>query len=313
MLVFAPIDPRHDRWPMSIFRTDIWRTGVVRAPIAAIRDVGSLAPFSIRWLPNPGSFRFLADPFGLWRDGKLHVFVEHYDYRTRKGIINLLILNGNLDVLEQGTVLSEPWHLSYPFVFEAEGETWMLPEAHRSGRLTLYRARRFPWIWEPVPEFLFPCAAIDATPVRVKDGWWMFYAPPFPKTERTTALRMARADSLTGPWEDMFPLSVRRDVGSGRLGGTPIVEKDSMTLPMQDCRDTYGGAVQLLRLSLPLADRPSFTMGPRLTAPLSASPFVEGMHTLSGAGDVTLIDTKQIVRNASRRLLMDVRHRLSRI
>ncbi|WP_439127045.1 glucosamine inositolphosphorylceramide transferase family protein, partial [Rosenbergiella collisarenosi] len=82
----------------------------------------------------------------------------------QRGYIEAFVLDQNFRVLEKRTVLKEDWHLSYPYVFEAEGEIWMLPEGYKSGRLTLYKAIEFPWRWQAEPRFSFPEAAIDATP-----------------------------------------------------------------------------------------------------------------------------------------------------
>ncbi|AQS86600.1 MAG: hypothetical protein ABF876_01830 [Acetobacter aceti] len=297
---------------MSIFRTDIWRVGVVQAGFSDICVKGSLDPFAIRWLPNPGRYRFLADPFGIWRDDRLHIFAEYYDYRTRKGEIHLLILNRALEIIQQGQVLSEPWHLSYPFIFEADGETWMLPEACRSGKLTLYRARRFPWEWEAVPEFRFPHAAIDASPIFAGGAWWMFYAPSSPHSDRMTALRLARADTLLGKWEDVSTQPLRRGLGSSRMGGTPRLVDGQLILPMQDCTETYGGAIRLLKTGIPHDDSMSFQESFRITAPQDARPFTAGLHTFSAAGDVTLIDAKRILRNAPIRAGIDLRHHIGK-
>ncbi len=127
---------------------DIWRAGIVSATMPTILARGSVAGLPVTWLPSPGPLRYLADPFGLWRDGRLHVFTELYDYRVRVGAIEAMVFDAGFRLLEQRRVLAEPWHLSYPFVFEAEGETWMLPEANRSRTLTLYRAVEFPFRWE---------------------------------------------------------------------------------------------------------------------------------------------------------------------
>ncbi len=297
---------------MSIFRTDIWRVGVVQAGFSAICRAGSLDPFAIRWLPNPGPYRFLADPFGIWRDDRLHIFVEHYDYRTRKGEIHLLLLNQELEIIQQGKVLSEPWHLSYPFILEADGETWMLPEACRSGKLILYRARRFPWEWEAVPEFHFPHAAIDASPIFTAGAWWMFYAPSSPHSDRMTALRLARADTLLGRWTDVSTQPLRRGAGSSRMGGTPQIVDGQLILPMQDCTTTYGGAIRLLTTATDPDQSMTFQEGFRITPPKSAHPFTAGLHTLSAAGDVTLIDAKRILRNVPARAGMDLRHHLGK-
>src|SRR4051812_16013470 len=143
-------------------RCDIWRVGIARTPIATIAARGGIDPGAIAWLPEEAPFRFLADPFGMWRDDRLHLFAEAYDYRTRHGVIDVVTLDTDLRPIGRETVLRAPWHLSYPFVFEAEGATWMLPEAHKSGALTLYRAADFPRGWEVVTQIALDVVPIDA-------------------------------------------------------------------------------------------------------------------------------------------------------
>ena len=184
---------------MDMLVTEIWRVGVVRAPIEQIAAAGTLDGFTIKWIEADRSLCFLADPFGLWRDGYLYLFAEAYDYRTRRGNIVAWKLDADLNVLEHRTVLDEPWHLSYPNVFEADGEIWMLPEGYKSGTLSLYRAVEFPWRWEKESGFSFPCAAIDPSPLYADGRWWMFYTPPAPKAARTSALMLATARSCLAP------------------------------------------------------------------------------------------------------------------
>lgn len=125
-------------------RKDIWHVGIVNSPLQHILAQGTLEGLPVVWTPPMRRFCFRADPFGLWRDDRLYVFVEDYDYRVRVGSIDVLIYDKSLHLLEQRKVLQTPWHLSYPYVFEADGHTWMLPEAFRSGKLTLYRCKHFP-------------------------------------------------------------------------------------------------------------------------------------------------------------------------
>lgn len=54
----------------------------------------------------------------------------------------------------QQVVLHEPFHLSYPFVFFHDGYYWMIPEAHQSNQIRLYRATFFPTQWEFVKPLL---------------------------------------------------------------------------------------------------------------------------------------------------------------
>ena len=278
-------------------RTDIWRLGLVKASLETILRAGDLSPFDIVWGPQEPAFAFLADPFGLWRDDVLHVFAEAYDYRSRHGVIHLLRYDGTLTLLDRWRVLSEPWHLSYPQVFEAEGETWMLPEAFRSGTLTLYRAKCFPYAWERVTTIPLDEPAIDATPFRHDGLWWLAYSPSRLKSARQARLHLAYAERLTGPWTAHPGNPVRIDRSSARPGGTAVVGDDSVVLPMQDCTRTYGGAIRPLRISRLSPDAFEAETSPPIRAPLSAWPEIDGLHTLSAAGDVTLIDVKRIDRS----------------
>ncbi|MBI1199413.1 MAG: formyl transferase [Phenylobacterium sp.] len=264
----------------------------------AIARHGGLAEAKVHWLAETPNATFLADPFGVWRDGRLQLFVEAYDYRTRRGVIQWMELDGELRPSPPVTVLSEPWHLSYPQVFAAEGEMWMLPEAHRSGGLTLYRAADFPRIWEPAARLRLDTPAIDATPFRHGGLWWLAYSPDGPQRWKQGRLHLAFAEGLLGPWRPHPGNPVRVDLASSRPGGTPFMLDGRLRLPVQDCTRTYGGAIRLLEILELTIDRFEARAGPPLRPP-SAGPYRNGLHTLSGCGDVTLFDVKRIDRSLS--------------
>ena len=274
-------------------RKDIWRPGIIHAPFDAILAAGSIEGFACTWLPPVGSFRFLADPFGLWREGKLHVFVETYDYRDRIGAIEVLTYDADFRLIARADALHEPWHLSYPTIFEAEGETWMLPEAHRSGGLTLYRAVDFPTRWEAARRIELDHVAVDATPLFHDGLWWLFYTSASCKPDKTSALHIAFAERLAGPWTAHPMNPVRVDVTSSRPGGTAQVIGGQVVLPVQDCCFTYGGAIRPLRFTTLTPDRVEAEASAQITAPAGFTPYTEGLHTLSAAGDFTLIDVKR--------------------
>jgi hypothetical protein len=283
---------------------DLWRCAIVRGTADAIMRDGPEAG-DVVWLPDmpPGCFR--ADPFGLWRDGRLHVFAEAFDHNVRIGHVDLLIYDSALTLLDCRTVLRRPWHLSYPLVFEADGETWMLPEAYGSGTLTLYRARRFPDDWEAICAIPLDGAAIDATPVFHDGLWWLFYAPSRDKAARRAHLHVAWSHALTGPWHPHPGNPVLVDPGGARPGGTVRRRDGALILPVQDCRATYGHAIR--DLVIDRLDQGGFAAhhGARLAAPDWMAPCSDGLHTLSEAGPVTLIDVKRMdasLRGKTRRL-----------
>ncbi len=293
------------------FRKAIWRTGIARAAAADILRHGTLDDVPIVWLPTGRRFTFLADPFGLWRDDVLHLFVEAFEYRDRIGRIDVLRFDRDLALIDHRPCLAEPWHLSYPFVFEAEGDTWMMPEAHRSGTLTLYRATDFPFGWEKVTALPLDTPAVDASPFYFEGRWWLFYAASHGKAARQSHLHLAYADRITGPWTPHPGNPVRIDRASARPGGTPLLIGGRPVLPMQDCTKSYGGAIRPLTVTCLTPDRFAAEAGAAMLPPPSAAPFVDGLHTLSACGDVTLIDAKWFDCSPAG-LLVDVRRRLRR-
>lgn len=65
----------------------------------------------------------MADPFLLQRGGQLYLFYETKDAGSGRGQIGVAASgDGGATFRHLAVVLSAPWHLSYPFVFEHEGE-----------------------------------------------------------------------------------------------------------------------------------------------------------------------------------------------
>jgi hypothetical protein len=274
-------------------RKDIWRCGIIPASLPQILQSESLDGWPLTWLPGSGDLRYLADPFGIWRQNQLYVFAEHFDYRDARGRIALSVYDSALTLLDQALVLSEPWHLSYPYVFEAEGVIWMLPESFESGALWLYRAVDFPKRWERSVRIELDAIPLDATPYHDGERWWLFYAPAFPQDARLTHLHVAWSLTLEGPWHSSEANPVFVDKKGARPGGTPFRFEDSLLLPVQSCVDTYGAAIRMVRIDRLVPDAVDLSVISEWRAPSSAIPYLDGCHTMSGAGPFTLIDVKQ--------------------
>ncbi len=287
--------------------TDIWQTGIVHRAIGEVMARG-LDDAEVTWLAETGPFRFNADPFGLWHDGLFTVLVEYYDYRDKKGEIHFHSYDHDFQPVASGAALRRPYHLSYPALIRDGGEIYMLPEAHRSGKLTLYRAERFPDRWAPAADFDFP--AIDASVIQHDGLWWMFYSLPGPDRRAMRELHVACAEALTGPWRQHAGNPVREGLDSTRPGGLPFVHDGALHLPVQDCTGTYGAALNVLRIDELMPDRFAASPVRRFTPGLHPG-YPDGLHTLSAAGDVTLVDVKRLDR--SPRLWVDLQRRLRRL
>lgn len=277
---------------------DIWRSGFVRRSLSSVTATAGINASEVTWLPDSGPFQYVADPFGIERDGVLTVFVEAFDYRVRRGEIHFYQYDGENALVAQGVALTEPVHLSYPSLIEDGGELYMLPEGYKAGGLNLYRCVRFPDVWEPVQQIM-DVPAIDATVVKHGDKWWAFYALPGPDDRAMRELHVAYADELTGPWTPHAANPVRSGFGGSRPGGTAFVHNGDLHLPMQDCISTYGAAINLLRIDVLTPNSFGATVVGRFEPTELLADHEDGFHTLSGMGDVTFVDVKSIRHSSS--------------
>jgi hypothetical protein len=297
-------------------RSDFWQVGIVPAAVGEI-DPASLAALRSRvaWLPQAGDWRYLADPFGLIRDGALHVFVEAFDYRSKHAVIERHELDaGDLRWRGKTTVLARPFHLSYPFVFEHRGATYMVPESHQAGEIALYKARDASLDHWERQQALLAVPGADASLIEHGGRWWMFYALVGPGGRDQRELHLAHAPDLFGPWQVCEANPVRVDRGGARPAGRPFLDADGMVLlPVQDSSAGYGSATRLLRMAELRPDRVRIEPVPgRLTGDLVSDGHRAGFHTLSACGPLTLIDVKRIDRSRVRQWL-DLKRRARRL
>jgi hypothetical protein len=298
-------------------RSDFWQVGIV--PLA-VEDVDARHLSAVRerivWLPEAGPWRYLADPFGLVRGNALHVFVEAYDYRVKRAVIERHEFGlADLAWRRQATVLARPFHLSYPQVFEHEGEVWMVPETHQAGEIALYRATDESLDnWERECALLGGLPGADASLVEHSRRWWMFYTLVGPGGRDQRELHVAHSPALAGPWTPLAVNPVRVSREGARPAGRPFVGRDGvLALPVQDSSNGYGGATRLLRFPVLTPERVVVEAGlERLTGDLASDSHTEGLHTLSGCGEFTLIDVKRIDRSRVRQWL-DFKRRLRRL
>jgi hypothetical protein len=285
-------------------KTDLWQVGLAPALITNLLEPASLAAMreKIVWLPDPGPWRYLADPFGVQRPDATHVFVEAFDYRTKHAVIEHHEFSPDLIWQGKRTVLAGAVHLSYPFIVEDGGEVFMIPESQRNKEIALYRARNFPGDWVRETALLTGIPGAEASLIRYAERWWMFFTVVGPQARDQRELHVAYADRLTGPWHLHPQNPILDDRAGARPGGTPFVGSDGLViLPVQDCSGTYGGAIRFLRFTTLETDHITVEhLTSRLTGGLVSSTHQDGMHTFSACGDLTLIDTKRISRSLGR-------------
>src|SRR5262249_48419621 len=193
---------------------------------------------------------FVADPFLIERGGVWHLFFEALFERGEIGLAPSRDLRAW--AFPRGLALREPFHLSYPHVFEHEGEIFMTPESFAAGAVRLYRANPFPREWEHVAD-LVPGTLADPTPFFFGGRWWMFACP---RPQHHDALALFTAPALAGPWSE-HPASpiITGDRRDARPAGRVIAAGGALYRFAQDCVPRYGHAVRAFEITTLAPDR----------------------------------------------------------
>lgn len=270
----------------TLFRTPHWRVGWRRLDGPDLWASASLGGTQWQTLPDPG-VRFFADPIAFTHAGRTVLFVEDFDHARQKGVISAVAFAATGPSGPACCVLEEPWHLSYPFVIEADGAVWMIPESCANREIALYRADPFPTRWIKETTLIRDVRAVDSTVVTHDGRYWLLTtlesAP-----DRFSDLHLFSAPRLTGPWRPHRLNPVLRDARAARSAGPIVTRGDRLWRPVQDCGERYGAALGLAEITR--MDDDGYRQVVRTT--LAPCPEWPGrrLHTLSQAGGFEFID-----------------------
>jgi hypothetical protein len=282
---------------LLLFR-DQWNIGIIEAPITSLMRSGSI---KVRWVRQPLRDRYLADPFAASLDGRIVLAFENYRVRNRRGSIAAARMqDGGLGPIR--TVIEEKNHLSYPFLVAHEGRLYCIPETNEAGEVAIYRAVKFPERWVKEAVLIPSYAGVDNTVIRHEGRWWMFGTDVRDLPE--CKLKVWYSDDLFGPWRPHPKNPVKVDVRSARPAGTPFIHEGRLIRPTQDCSESYGRRI-VLNWIKKLTDREFEEEAIGVIEPLAQSPYPDGVHTVSMAGQFTLVDGKKTRLVSSMAVLAD--------
>jgi hypothetical protein len=199
-------------------------------------------PANYQLMPSPDD-RFYADPFLVEKDGKTFLFFEDFRYADGRAVISCCELQPDGTPGLPVEVLNRLYHLSYPFVFEHEGEMYMIPETKENLTVELYRATSFPTRWTAEGVLLRDIHAVDATIQKIDEKFWMFANVSNGRYSNSDELCLFFADALTGPWTPHGKNPVLSDVRRSRPAGALFYDEGRLIRPSQDCGKAYGYAL----------------------------------------------------------------------
>jgi hypothetical protein len=177
--------------------------------------------------------------------------------------------------------------MSYPFLFQEGDVTYCLPECHQSNASALYRYDSGKLTH--VTNLVTDAPATDGTIVFHDGLYWLFCG--LQDDNDQVNLHLFYSDSLHGEWSPHALNPVKTDVRSSRSAGPVIHHHGALFRPAQDCSRSYGSGLSINRI-----ERLTVTCFEETVVatvrPEAISASCKGLHTVSFAGDLMVIDAK---------------------
>lgn len=200
-----------------------------------------------------GQVGFVADPFFHFGDeGRIHLFFEVFNQNRKPTAVigHAESTDRGCSWTYSGIILECDRHASYPYVFEADSEIYLIPglanRRNSPAPVKLFRATSFPYEWELEEVLIEPDhLCYDPTIFQNNDTWWAMIG-----AGQNDELHLYSSDSLTdGSWlaHPENPVVTDRP-SAGRPGGRPINIKDRLYIPFQDCESGYGDALRMYEI-----------------------------------------------------------------
>jgi len=196
---------------------------------------------------------FIADPFIINKEGISYIFIEEYDYKKAKGHISVTSIDsqGNQSSIQK--IIENPFHMSYPFVFEVDGTHYIIPETSSDHTIQLYRCIDFPGKWEFQQNLMDNINAKDSTLFYFDKKWWLFTSvndAGIKELVYNELFLYYSDDVFSGKWQS-HPLNpIVTDPKLSRSAGKIFQQDGNIYRPSQDCLGNYGNAINFCKITV---------------------------------------------------------------
>ncbi len=254
----------------------------------AWREINLRKSRYMEWAPRIG----LADPFLIDFEGKTFIFAEKLSHPECRGEIVMFELEA--DVLPKlETVISEEFHLSYPFVFEHDKRIYCLPETSEINEIRLYVSDDFPKQWRFQETLISNVDAVDSTLIQFNGLWWLFTnIDPVNIGQHDSELFIYYAENPVGcEWYSHPQNPIRIDPDGARMGGFVFDGTERYRVGQVHDFDSYGSKLLFFKIveltTTSYLEEVVHVIGPRFSRNLF------GVHHFYSDGRHTIFDFKK--------------------
>jgi hypothetical protein len=240
----------------------------------------------VRWIEAFDRKRYLADPFP-WPGSADTLLCETYRTDSRVGSLVVLKLKDGAIADEMPVSLPLDGHLSFPTVFMADGQLYLMPESSAARRLQIFRWQQDDGgKWLPQALVFADKPVADAVLFRKDDLFWIAYTDV--TDDPHDNLNLVYAATMQGPWLAHPHNPVQTGKTNCRGAGAVFEVEGKLYRPAQDCSQVYGGALKIMEI---VTCTPALYEEREVTRIAPVDPlWPDGFHTLNAWGDCCVVD-----------------------
>jgi len=235
----------------------------------------------------PDSSVFQADPFIVYKNDKYYVFYEELKFEDYHGYLRaaeLDVKNGKL--INDKIILKLDYHLSFPNVFEENDTFYMIPESADSRSVDLFECTEFPYVWQKKQTLIDNIQAVDTTPLKTKEGWYLFTSEIVDGASCDDELSIYKSNDLFNqPFTKLYQDPIISDVTNARMAGHFIKRNGEILRVAQNCGKRYGYLANLNKV-LQIEDG----YREELLETIKPSQGALGFHTYNQAHEIIIGD-----------------------
>ncbi len=268
----------------DLFFEEYWEIGY-RGYTDENSVVNGKAQYKFRVLKSDKRYWY-ADPFLFEKDGKTFLFVEMFDNQTETGVIGYSeLING--EFTKPKVILKEKFHLSYPYIFEKNGDIYIMPESHNDNCIRLYKATAFPDKWEKSQVLIDNINTVDT----VLENGMLITSVICPENDMSIDLCVYDKDLQPCSYNPVYSHSHTK-----RGAGMCFTHKNKRIRPAQSCEEQQYGR-KLYFNEIEKCDRDGYSEKPfSEIAPqnilINDSKKITGIHTYARSSQIEIVDIK---------------------
>ena len=249
---------------------------------------------------KPNFKEWYADPIPFEWKGQTYVFVEAYDKFLQKGYIGLCTFYNKGELSKPKKIIEEPFHMSFPNIFEYKGDIYMFPECSEVEQIRVYKMGTDILEWKPYHVFEGVGKIVDSA-ILVNDEKKMYLLGSEINSQNPYQSRLMLFEiknlekkdkvQLCKLWEEKEYSYTTRNGGNFML-----IDGEMYRIVQHSTKDIYGKYVTLKKMVKMNADGIEEVHSKKIdinNQDINLTPFIYrvwGIHTYGKIEQVQIID-----------------------